>query len=61
MQEQRYNERMIRKYKARKEINEELLKKDPSNEFLKQQITHDSTRVRQWQKHKGNMSPVMVY
>ena len=49
MQEQRYNERMVRKYKARSSINQELLAQDPNNELLKRQIALDNTRVRQYQ------------
>ena len=54
-QQQRYNERQIRFYKSRKEINEELLSKDPDNEFFKKQIEKDKGIVRAWQKKQREL------
>ena len=54
-QKQRYNERMIRKYKSRVDMNEELLSKDVSNSFLERQISSDKMRVRQWQAQQRKL------
>ena len=47
-QEQRYNERQIRAYKARMDMNEAMYAKSPSD-ALASQIAHDKKLVYDWQ------------
>ncbi|NCD15607.1 MAG: hypothetical protein EOL92_10340, partial [Bacteroidia bacterium] len=50
-QEQRYNERQIRAYKARLDMNERMYAKSPSD-ALASQIARDKVLVRQWQSRQ---------
>lgn len=50
-QEQRYNERQIRAYKARLEMNERMYTKSPSD-VLASQIARDKALVRSWQERQ---------
>jgi hypothetical protein len=51
-QEQRYNERQIRFFKTRREHNEALLKQDPSNPLLLEQVAKDKKTVTAWQSRQ---------
>lgn len=53
-QEQRYNERQIRAYKARLEMNESMYAKSPSD-ALASQIARDKVLVRQWQSRQRQL------
>lgn len=54
LQEQRRNERTIRHYKARKEMNEKLYAQSGS-EYHKQQVAHDRALVTKWQKRQRSL------
>lgn len=54
LQKQRYNERQIRFYKNRMELNEETYKTYPSD-ILKQQIESDRRHVSAWQKRQRGL------
>lgn len=54
LQKQRYNERQVRFYKNRMELNEETYKRYPSD-ILKQQIERDKIHIRNWQKRQREL------